>query len=120
MDNRSRYRDSDVLMPLIIAALSLVVVCLMAPANAAGREHWTRAVVVDEVAITVHIVSAKELARVMDAKWNLRDLALDDGKGHAKLYRNMETGAWSCHVYLSKPDPQTLAHEARHCHGWIH
>lgn len=95
-------------------------------ANAAethtGRVYWTRAVIADEVAITVHVVSVNELVELQTSRRaDARSVRLSQHRGLAKLYRNTATGAWTCHVYVTaNARADTLEHEQQHCHGWVH
>lgn len=103
-----------------VAALALAV-ALLANVRANAAEHWRREVLAEDVAITVHVVSSEELLRMMHTvRWDSRTIATNH-KGHARLYRNRETGAWTCHVYVNvDATEETLEHERRHCHGWVH
>ena len=86
------------------------------------RLRWERAAVADDVAITVHVVGVDELRRLTGSNpFAMPTARQSHRKGLAKLYRNTASGAWTCHVYvLEDATEQTLEHELRHCHGWVH
>lgn len=102
---------------------------LLLGASPAMAEHWWRAVVADDVAITVHELTPAELALKMGRPSDARRVRVDllEQKraqlepGYAVLYRQAGTGALLCNVYVVADAPAaTLEHEYRHCHGWQH
>jgi lactate dehydrogenase-like 2-hydroxyacid dehydrogenase len=101
----------------LYALFILAVLALAGKCSAA--EKWTRAVVADEVAITVHVVSIEELNHKrggLVVMGSVRAAA----HGYAVLYR-AHSGELKCNVYVTRePTAETLEHEARHCHGWTH
>lgn len=83
---------------------------------------WSRVVVVDAPTVTVVRVDQAELARLV-AKPTSRDLGIARRAphGYAELRRNIKTGAYTCTVYLPpNATEETLAHELKHCEGWVH
>lgn len=110
----------------ITAAVLALSVALLANVRAYAeppeRLRWERVAIVEEVAITVHTVSVEELANLTHTKqWDMRNVRQTHRHGLAKLYRNRATGAWTCHVYVTRDVTEaTLEHERRHCRGWVH
>lgn len=110
---------------LLTLALALVVLALTSTARAngyTGEPTWRRVVVADEVTITTHVVSINELVEMQTGRRvDVRNVRHTQHRGFAKLYRNTESGAWTCHVYVTaNASADTLEHETRHCHGWVH
>lgn len=105
-----------------LAAGLLVLAAVLSISPAKAGELWTRKVLAEDVAITVHVVSVDELRRLRGVvSWGLPTADQTSRQGLAKLYRNRETGAWTCEVYVTKDSTEeTLAHERRHCQGWVH
>lgn len=111
----------DERLPLLIGLACLLFVLLAAPAHAG--ERWTRSAVVSDVAVTVTVVTLEELARLSPRELGgpARLANPRPVHGFAKLYRNTETGAFRCDVFVPEHAPaETLEHELRHCHGWVH
>lgn len=109
-----------------LAVALLVVLAIYAnTAHAAERWNWRRVAVADEVAITVQVVSAVKLASLMhiaDAHAFIDKGGRMSRHGYAELRRNVVTGAYVCTVYVTAENSsaETLEHESRHCHGWVH
>jgi hypothetical protein len=118
----SRWIDNR--LPLLIGLAALLFVLLTAPAHAS--EQWTRAAVVDAVAVTVTEVTEAELAQLRAKHERSHDRSAlgrvvpMHRYGFAILHRNKYTGAFRCEVYIASLDPETLEHELRHCNGWVH
>jgi hypothetical protein len=91
-------------------------------AHAEPSYQWRQVAQVETVAITLHVVSAIKLASLQGATRAIIDKGSRESRhGYAKLYRNTATGAWSCHIYVTRePTPATLEHESKHCYGWTH
>ena len=96
---------------------------LLSARDVQAAERWTRAVAVAEVAVEVHVVTYNELRDKQQPgrKWARESPGDEHRRGYAELYRNRETGAYTCHVYVTRDaTAEDLAHERRHCEGWSH
>lgn len=107
-----RRRDYwDVAILAAAGAISLLIFCGSARAN-----EWTRAVEVDEPAVTIHTVDRATFTRTMREYGHKPRL----GSVGFSVLGKLE-GAWTCYVYvLDHRDRETIEHELRHCHGWVH
>lgn len=110
---------------IAVAVLALTVAVLV-NVRAHAAEQWTQVATVEEVAIRVSQVTEAELARLR-AKHEPSDRSAlgrvvpMHRYGFALLMRDRSTGAYRCEVYvIDAGDSQTLEHETRHCHGWVH
>ncbi len=106
----------------------LIVAVLAVAARCSAAEQWSRVAVVDEVAVSVSEVTETELKalrhkyeeRVIDRS-ALGRVIPQHRYGFALLLRDKETGAYRCEIYVKdSADAETLEHEQRHCHGWVH
>src|SRR5690606_21972003 len=105
--------------------LMLLLVCLSAHA---GQDYkWVRQVQIDPSAVTINfnVVRPSELRIMMRKRTrtalNNRVLYQNYKRGLAILDRSTELGTCRCEVYVvSLQDAQTIEHEIRHCHGWVH
>ncbi len=70
--------------------------------------------------MTVNVVSLMEL-KSLTAHYQGGGLRRYQQDGLAVLYRDRSAGTWRCEVYvMSSASEATLAHERRHCLGWVH
>jgi len=101
----------------------LAVLPLVAWASDDGYA-WKREVQIDDVSITVEVMGLDTKMNAIRAKYGRRgpEGALRTRLfGYSVLFRNSETGAYRCSIYLLREgDEETLAHETRHCYGWGH
>ena len=99
---------------IILAALA----AFDAPAQT-DRYRWRHAYEIDDVAITVTVVeSATEMRRLRSRFGNVPvdNVLRTELKGFSVLYRR--DGQYLCTIYVA--DAETIEHETRHCHGWVH
>jgi hypothetical protein len=105
----------------LAAGLALLVLVLANTAHAAPSLTWRRALEVREVSIEVREVTRLELLALLDKHSPRESLSPPKTVGFSLLMRNQRTGAYRCEVYvIDAGDSQTLEHETRHCHGWVH
>lgn len=106
----------------------LIVAALLVVARCSAAEQWSRVALADEVAVTVSQVTELEL-KALRHKYEERGIdrsALgrvfpQHRYGFALLFRDKETRAFRCEVYVhDTADAVTLEHELKHCHGWVH
>jgi hypothetical protein len=100
--------------------LAVLVLMLASRADAAERWDWRRVAAVESVAITVHVVSGRELAELAGVVPSRFSTSAKGLHGYAELRRNRDTGAYTCALYVVTDEPVTLEHETRHCYGWAH
>lgn len=107
---------------LLVAALAAYTYTTAARADGyTGHPTWRRIVVAEDVKIETHTVSLSELIAMQDQKRDVRNVRGTQHRGLAKLYQNTVTGDWTCHVYVpAAASRDTLTHEFKHCHGWVH
>ena len=95
------------------------ILAVLALAGHCSAETWTRKVVADEVAITVHVLTIEELNRKSSGLVTMGQTRAAK-HGYAVLYRAKD-GTLKCNVYVTADmTEETLEHERRHCHGWVH
>lgn len=125
----SSQRWLDERLPLLVALGCLVFMILAAPAHAEYPLKWRRVAVVESVAVTVKEVTEAELVELRakhEPQSSRNRSALDrtvpqHRYGFTLLYRDTSSGAFRCEVFVHDAgDAKTLAHEMRHCHGWVH
>lgn len=102
-------------------SIVLLTLLVTSPAHA-DRFSWKRAYQIDDVAITVTIVESDAEMRRLRAEFGnvpVDNVIRTELLGFSVLYRR--EGAYRCTIYLADAaDSETLAHETRHCHGWVH
>lgn len=114
----SRWLDER--LPLLIALGCLLFLILAAPAHAAPSLTWKLAHEVPAVTIELKVVTRNELFALLQKHDRRNQLAAPKTVGFSLLMRNT-AGAYRCEVYvLRSNDSETIAHETRHCHGWVH
>ena len=93
-------------------------------ASAEASEVWTATAEVETVAVRIHWVSVPEL---LDAAREVGQKPQTTALAFSVLRKNVETGAYTCDVYLTKrparvwDKPTTsLGHELAHCLGFVH
>ncbi len=103
----------------LLAFLFLLTAARCSSAEELERVKWTRAVVADEVAVSVNVVTIQEINRKTGVVADMHDLH-ESRHGFAVLYR-AHSGELKCNVFVTKDATDaTLEHELRHCHGWVH
>ena len=97
----------------LTVGLLVMLLIFTSVAHAETSLKWRRIAEPDAVAITVTVLTRKEMAAAVKSR--------DFARAYSQLMRNKTTGAWSCHIYvLADSSDETLNHEKRHCAGWIH
>lgn len=100
---------------LIVVALFIVARCSDA-ATPPQLFRWAHTFdVPDTVTVTVASVSAYRLRELM-AQYGNREQA------QAVSVLHKRGDEWSCEVFIGPTQDRSgaLAHELRHCHGWVH
>lgn len=100
---------------------ALALLCLTAGAAHALQPpqffNWSHKYDVPEnIAIAVASVSAMSLHNML-----VRHGRTDSAQAFSILHSD-GNGGWSCEVFIGPTDDRSaaLAHELRHCHGWVH
>lgn len=106
-------------LAILLIAGALIWLVWSPDAEAGERFEWERAVVVpsESLVIEYHTVTRSDLFRWVRA---VDGRAHPGTVGHATLYARPD-GTYRCEIrYLVTADSSVLAHEERHCRGWIH
>lgn len=98
-------------------AVLLLLAFVAMPASAA--RFWQRVAEPVDTRVILIESSADELAALRAQYGNMGGRS-DTRNAFTLLTRNRDTGEWVCRIYLTKSTPKVLAHEMRHCEGWIH
>lgn len=107
---------------------ALIALALLAGSAHAGDGYqWSRVAKVESVSVSVAQVTELELAALRSKYEHSIDRSAlgrvvpKHRYGFALLFRDKDTGAFRCEVYVSNTnDAETLEHELRHCNGWVH
>ena len=104
-----------------VAVLALAVAILAnVRAHAAPSLVWKLAHDVPAVTIELKVVTLSELKSVLHKHDPRNQLAAPKTVGFSLLMRNT-AGAYRCEIYVLRAnDSETIEHETRHCHGWVH
>ncbi len=102
----------------------LLAIVITQPAVADRTYSWKRAHDISDVTITVKVASSDDDMRRLRAQFGnvpVDNVIRTELKGFAVLWRSKDDGLYRCTIYVAKgDDTQTIEHETRHCHGWVH